>query len=238
MQQPGTSRLNYFFVSLAVAAALFLGSCASSKVLLNRAEESWARGAYIDAINMALDSYEKAVEKNRKPEEINAAKDFLTKRFPMADENLRKEAIRKQEGSDAEKATAWQVWNQLASMNRKVKDSRAGTFLDTQDYTKELAAAKQIAAQIRYVEALELIGQDERDAYIRAASLLGEIENTLSPGFRDVSILRNLCYDKATITIAFSNRALNFSVRKGSIGSSGDLQSMITQNLQDYIKKK
>jgi hypothetical protein len=90
----------------AAAAVLFIG-CVSAKRMLDQAESAWAAGRYAEAINSALNSYVKAVEKNKNPEDIDAARSFLEGHFDQANDNLQRQAEEQLAGSDSMKAEAW-----------------------------------------------------------------------------------------------------------------------------------
>lgn len=202
-----------------VVALLLLAGCVSATRMLDRAEDAWAAGQYVEAINQALSSYEKAVDKNKEPAEIDAAKNFLEEKFPKANEYLLDAAEKQLEGTDSEKAMAWETFQTLVNMNLRVRNSIASPFISTEDYTEQLRRAKEVAAQIKYVKALELMGQAKRSSYIEAVGILKEIDSFV-PDYRDIHSLLEACYEAGTLVVAFSDRDIYFSVHSGEISDT------------------
>ena len=135
-------------------------------------------------------------------------------------------------GTDAEKAMAWQTYQTLVDLNRRVKDSIASSFLSkTTDYTAELQKAKETAAQIKYVKGLELMGQNRRDAYIEAVGLFREIDSFV-PDYRDIKVLITTCIDAGTLKVAFSDRDILFQRQQRAVfptttGLGKDVQNAV-----------
>ena len=200
--------------AICAASVLLLGGCVSASRLLERAESMWAAGQYAQSIESALQSYEKAVDRNKEPDEIAAAKAFLEDRFPLANEYLLDQAQRQLEGPDSEKAEAWKTFETLVNMNRRVRDSIAGSFLGTENFEDQLQRAKEVAAQIQYVKGLELMGQGSREAYMEAYYIFRQVDSFV-PDYRDVRLLADECRAGAMLTVALSNVNLN-------VNSSGD----------------
>lgn len=229
---PGTAVLSVILVML-----LVLSGCVTASKLLDRAEAAWAAGQYAESIYQALGSYEKAVERNKDPDEIDSAKKFLIERFPQANENLLNQAKSQANGTDTEKAVAWQTYQVLVDLNRRVKDSIASSFLKTADYTAELQKAKETAAQIKYVKGLELMGQNRRDAYIEAVGVFREIDSFV-PDYRDIRVLITTCIEAGTIKVAFSDRDIYFKVVKGSVPAAAGLGKDVQNAVQKFIASK
>ena len=221
---------------LPVAALLILSGCISASRLLEKAEQSWSMGLYAEAIQGALDSYEKAVDKNKKQSEIDSAKDFLVERFPQFNEKLSDRADNQINGTDADKEKAWETYQQLVNVNSRVGNSNASSFLSTEDFSAELRNAKDVAAQIKYVKALELMGQDERSSYIEAADLLLSI-NDLVSGYRDIGTLLKTCYDEGTLIVAFSDRNIYYNYDTDKNSDSVEFSSEIEQVIRDFIER-
>ena len=220
----------------AAAAVLFIG-CVSAKRMLDQAESAWAAGRYAEAISSALNSYVKAVEKNKNPEDIDAARSFLEGHFDQANDNLQRQAEEQLAGSDSMKAEAWKTYRVLVEMNRSVRDSSASSFLNPRDYTADLQKAKEAAAQIKYVSALELIGKDVRSAYIEASGLLKEIDSQLVANYRDIRDLLAVCYEEGTLLIAFSSRELPMTIREGQIGSVLNYRDLVLGEVKTFIEQ-
>ena len=215
-------------------SALILGGCASASKMLDRAESAWSAGQYATAIEYALSSYERAVDRNKEPTEISAAKAFLEERFPQANSYLQDRAESQLNGSDSEKADAWKIYQTLVNMNRRVRDSIAGSFLQTEDFNQQLQKSKDVAAQIQYVKALELMGRDQRSSYIEAYNIFGEIDNFV-PDYRDIRILADQCRELATLTVALSDRRVPFVVRNGEAEAYAALAADAYQDIKDFI---
>ena len=224
------------FLLLPLMALVLLSGCISAAKLLEKAERAWSMGLYFDAIDGALQSYEKAVDKNKEQAEIDASREFLIERFPLFNENLSKIAENQLSGTDTDKAKAWETYQQLVQMNSRIGNSIASSFLETVDYSTQLRNAKDVAAQIKYVKSLELIGQDQRSSYIEAVGLLLEINN-LVPGYRDIGNLLKLSYQEGTLVIAFSDRSLYFNYNTENSDRTVDLRSEMDTALRDYIKE-
>jgi len=231
-----TKNLGRILISGLIATLLILIGCVSASRMLERAEDAWARGQYAQAIEQALSSYEKAVDQNKDPGEIDAARAFLEERFPMANANLVEIAERRLAGSDAEKATAWEVYQTLVGMNRRVRDSIASSFLSAEDYGDELQKAKETAAQIKYVKVLELIGEDRRSSYIEAAGLLKEIDGFV-PDYRDIRSLLNICYEEATLIVAFSDSEPEITVLSGAIPAVSGISEDVNAEIRSFIER-
>jgi len=228
-------RLRFSICLLIVVLILFSG-CVSAGKMLEKGEQAWVQGQYTEAINEALKSYEKAVDKNKSQTDIDAAEDFLFEKFPIFNERLSKRAEDQLNGTDADRENAWKTYQDLVDMNARVSNSVASSFLEVEDFSKELQRAKDIAAQIKYVKSLELIGQDDRSAYIEAAGLLLEI-NTLVPGYRDIGTLLKTCYEEGTITVAFSYGNILFKYDLEGSNSSEDITDDMIDIITDYIKE-
>ncbi len=226
----------YIVTALLILALIALSACASAAKLLENAEDSWTAGAYSESISKALSSYEKAVDKNKDQSEIDGAKNFLIKKFPLANENLVKEAEKQLEGRDSDKAMAWKTFQELVAMNTRVGNSIASSFLDTVDYSEQLQKAKEVAAQIKYVKVLELIGEDKRSSYIDAAGVIGEI-NSIVPDYRDVRSLLEICYESGTLVVAFSKRSIYFDVDSQDFSNKLEFSDKLDAVLRDYIIK-
>ena len=223
-------------ITVLLMTALVLSGCVSASKMLERAEAAWAAGQYAAAIESALQSYEKAVDRNKEPEEIAAARAFLEERFPQANDNLLNEAERQLDGPDSEKAEAWRTFDVLVKMNRRVRDSIAGSFLRTGDFEDQLQRAKEVAAQIQYVKALELMGRGTRDGYMEAYYIFLEVDSFVAD-YRDVRILADECRDNAMLTVALSNVELD-------IDSAGDarepegISSSVMNAIKSYISSR
>jgi len=230
-----TVRIRTFLI-LPLAALLFLSGCISASRLLEKAEQSWSMGFYAEAIQEALDSYEKAADKNKNQSEIDSAENFLVERFPQFNENLSKQAENQLKGTDSDKEKAWETYQQLVNVNSRVGNSMASSFLSTEDFSAELRNAKDVAAQIKYVKALELMGLDERSSYIEATGLLLSI-NDLVSGYRDIGTLLKTCYDEGTLIVAFSDRNIYFNYDTDKNGDSVEFSSEIDQVSRDFIER-
>ncbi|RKX92771.1 MAG: hypothetical protein DRZ90_13485, partial [Spirochaetes bacterium] len=110
------------------------------------------------------------------------------------------------------------------------------SFLSTEDFSAELRNAKDVAAQIKYVKALELMGLDERSSYIKATGLLLSI-NDLVSGYRDIGTLLRTCYDEGTLIVAFSDRNIYFNYDTDKNGDSVEFSSEIDQVSRDFIER-
>ena len=217
-------------------ALVLLSSCISAAKLLENAEKAWSMGRYYDAIDDALKSYEKAVNKNKDQSAIDSSKAFLMEKFPQFNEKLNKRAENQLNGPDSDKLKAWETYQQLVDMNLRIGNSIASSFLETSDFSPQLQNAKEVAAQIKYVKSLELIGEDKRNSYIEAAGLLLEIDS-LVPGYRDIGTLLKVCYEEGTLTIAFSDRSLYLNYNTENSERSVDFSSEIDSSIQDFIKE-
>ncbi len=221
-------------IILLALGVVLLSGCASASKLLDRAESAWAAGQYVSAIEYALSSYEKAVEKNKEPQEIAEAKNFLEDRFPQANQYMLERAENQLDGSDTEKAEAWKTFSTLVNMNRRVRDSIAARFLITEDYSEQLQKAKEVAAQIKYVKALELMGRDIRSSYIEAYGVFREIDQFV-PDYRDIRILADECQIAGTYIVAISDRTLSFTVKEGETASNPDIATDAYEVLKSFI---
>ena len=218
----------------ALVSILLLSACASPGKLLEDAERSWSMGLYTRSIEEALQSYEKAVEKNKDQNAVDNAKNFLVEKFPQFNENQSRRAENQLKGTNTDKETAWKTYQQLVEMNSLIGDSIASGFLETQDFTAELQNAKEVAAEIKYNKSLELIGQDVRAAYMEAATLLRDTDY-LVPGYRDADNLLKTCLEKGTLTIAFSRRSLNFNYNTVKNSQTVDISDEMRSRLEAYI---
>ncbi|MCK5735194.1 MAG: hypothetical protein KAH21_01900, partial [Spirochaetaceae bacterium] len=226
-------RLKALIILPLIALIVFSG-CVSAAKLLEKAEKAWTLGQYSEAIGEALDSYEKAVDKNKNQTDIDSAKDFLFEKFPIFNENLSKKAEQQLNGTDSDKAQAWETYQELVNMNTRVGNSIAASFLETEDYSQQLQKAKEIAAQIYYVEALELMGGDQRSMYIEAAGLLKQIDSLVS-GYRDVGTLLKTCYEEGTVIVAFSDRNMYFKLNTENNNNTVEFSNDINMILEEYI---
>ena len=204
-------------------------------MMLDKAEDAWAGGQYAGAIEQALSSYEKAVDKNKDIAEIDAAKNFLVEKFPLANEYLLDTAEKQLEGIDSDKARAWETFQVLVNMNIRVRNSIASSFLDIKDYSEELKRAKDVAAQLNYVKALELMGSDQRSSYIEAAELLRQIDSFV-PDYRDIRSLLEVCYEAGTLVVAFSDRDIYFSVHSGEFSDTSGFGNDVHTVIRKYIE--
>lgn len=232
--RPSPRFQNRIILSLLTAVLLFSG-CVSAAKMLDRAEDAWTRGQYAEAINQALSSYEKAVEKNKEPGEIDAARAFLEEKMPQANDNLLTRAEQQLDGSDSEKANAWKTFQTLVNLNLRVRNSIASSFLSTEDYTEQLKRAKDVAAQIKYVKALELMGMDKRSAYIEASGILKEIDSFV-PDYRDIHALLELCYEAGTLVVAISDRDIDFSARKGNVADNSNYGVDVYSEVRKFVE--
>lgn len=228
-------RFQKFILPALFTAVLLISGCVSAAKMLDRAEDAWARGQYAEAINQALASYEKAVDKNKEPGEIDAARAFLEEKMPQANDNLLDMAERQLAGNDNEKANAWKTFQVLVNLNLRVRNSIASSFLSTEDYSDQLKRAKDVAAQIKYVKALELMGLDKRSAYIEASGILKEIDSFV-PDYRDIRALLDVCYEAGTLIVAFSDRDIDFSTRKGNVSDNSNFGEDIYSEVRAYIE--
>ncbi len=218
-----------------LTAVILLSGCVSAAKMLDRAESAWAAGQYSEAISQALNSYEKAVDKDKEPSEIDAAKAFLVEKMPLANEYLLDLAEGQLDGSDSEKAKAWGTFQVLVNLNLRVRNSIASSFLNTEDFSDQLKRAKDVAAQIKYVKALELMGMDERSSYIEASFILKEID-TFVPDYRDIRSLLDVCYEAGTLVVAFSDRDIGFSVKSGSVPDTSGFGEEAHAVVRNYIE--
>lgn len=223
-----------FFITL-ITAVLLISGCVSAAKMLDRAEDAWTRGQYAEAINQALASYEKAVDKNKEPGEIDAARAFLEEKMPQANDNLLTMAEKQLNGSDTEKANAWKTFQVLVNLNLRVRNSIASSFLSTEDYSEQLKRAKDVAAQIKYVKALELMGMDKRSAYIEASGILKEIDSFV-PDYRDIRALLDVCYEAGTLIVAFSDRDIDFSAKNGNVADNSNYGEDVYSAVRKYVE--
>jgi len=229
------SNVGFGFLSIFLITVLMvLSGCVSPGKLLENAERSWALGLYAQSIEEALESYEKAVDKNKDQAAIDEAKDFLIQKFPQFNENLSQRAENQLKGTDSDKESAWKTYKQLVDTNFRIGNSGVSGFLETADYSAQFLNAKEVAAQIKYVRSLELMGQDERSSYIEAATLLRDID-FLVPGYRDIGALLKTCFEEGTLTVAFSDRSvyLNYNTEKSS--RTVDFTNDLRTRLEAYI---
>lgn len=206
--------MKYVKTSLLVLFLFSLSSCVSSKRLLELAGKSWSAGNYVQAIEEAIDSYEKALEKKNKTNDVSTARSFLEQYFPEANIKLSETAEKQLSGSDKEKILAWRTYESLVNLNRTVQNSSAASFLDVQDFSKERDEAKYSAAEILYTQVLAEMEKKKRDSWIEAVKLIVRIE-AIIPGFRDVRDLRTLAIESGRVVFAFSNKYVPVRVIEG-----------------------
>ncbi len=222
------------FFSLLCAAVLTVAGCVSAGKLLDSAQNAWSRGEYAQAVDLALQSYSKALENNRKTEEQETARQFLVQNFPEANRRLNRIALNKLAGHNNDKIHAWEIYENLQDMNRRAAGSDAALFLDIENFSEELAASKEVACQVLYDKVQKQMEYNSRESCIKAVSVLDQIERII-PGYRDTGTLRQSCIKEATVIVALSSRRIQIKTLGGRIKIRPELTERLYENIKRHI---
>ncbi len=220
------------FFSLLCAAVLTAAGCVSAGKLLDSAESAWSRGEYVQSVYLALQSYSKALEHSRRTEEQETARAFLIQNFPEANRRLNRIALNKLAGHNSDKVRAWEIYESLQEMNRRAAGSDAALFLDIENFSEELADAKEVACQVLYDKVQKQMEHNSRESCIKAVKVLDEIERII-PGYRDTDTLRQTCMKEATVIVAFSSQRIQIK----TLGNRIKIRPELTERLYEDIKR-
>ncbi|PIE76885.1 MAG: hypothetical protein CSA13_02285 [Clostridiales bacterium] len=221
-------------IPILLTAVIIISGCVSAGKMLNNAQKAWAGGEYARSVTLAMDSYETALKRSSK--ETLEAKTFLLEHFSEANRLLSDIAIARLNGNNFDKARAWETYQSLVDINRRASGSPVFLFLQVEDFTSELREAKNVAAELKYAEALELMNEDSRQSCIKAASLLDAVIR-LIPNYKDSTELRRNCISRATLTVALTNKELSVDIRNSQVTQAPQITEEVLKSLKNHIRE-